>query len=121
VLHHTPASMTTIRWSNSFFTDTTAAMLIKHNYYIKLKRNENYNYLLEFTVICGMYMGIIKTREFKQHFHKQMSAADCQATCRTLPLSTSFHPKSKSSFFIDVLQSLSINTDIHTEVYRFFF
>jgi hypothetical protein len=93
---------------------------MKRNSYTELKRTENYNHLLEFTVICDMCIGIIKMREFKQHFYKQMSAPDCQATCRTLPVSISFHPKSKSSFFTDVLQSLSINTGIHTEVYSFF-
>jgi len=113
--------MTTISWSNSFFTDTTVAMLIKHNNYTKLERTENYNHSLELTVICGMYMGIIKIREFKQHSHEQMSAPDCQATCRTLPVSTSFHPKSKSSFFY-WCSSVTVNQHWHSHrSLQFFF
>lgn len=104
------------QFEQQFFTDTTAAMLIKHNNYTKLKTTENYNHLLEFTVVFGMN---IKIKEFKQYSHKQMSYPDYHTMCGTLLVSTSFHPKSKSSFFIDAVQSLSINSDIHTEVFSF--
>jgi hypothetical protein len=98
--------MATISWNNSFFTDTPAAVLMKHNHYTTLHTTENYNNLLQFAVVYGMYKDNIK-RQFKQHAHKQMSASDCETTCRTFPVNTSFHPKSKSSFFIDASQSLS--------------
>jgi len=111
--------MTTISWSNSFFTDTTVAMLIKHNNYTKLERTENYNHSLELTVICGMYMGIIKENSNNILMNKCQLLTVRQHAGHFLSAPHSIRNQSHP-FFIDVLQSLSISTDIHTEVYSFF-